>query len=357
MIKQSRQPLFLLTGGGTAGSVTPLLAIAEALRKNRPELQLSWLGTVSGPEKILVEEAGIDFRAISSGKFRRYWSIANFIDLFRIIKGFGQAVSFIYQTRPKLVISAGSFVSVPVVWAAKFFRVPVVIEQLDYRPGLANKLMSVVANEVLVTFEKSCQDYGAKAVWLGAPVREDFYQVNQVIQMPWKFLEEKPVVLVFGGGTGAAGINQLIDEQLIEITRVANVIHLTGKGKGRAENNGNYYQTDFLEQKLMFAAYHEADLVIARAGLGTLIELAAFKKASLIIPMPNSHQIENAQVIKEAGAALVFAEKELANGQLNKQIEKVIDNKTGQAVMTANWPRVIKIADSATINQVFEKYF
>lgn len=256
-----------------------------------------------------------------------------------------------------MVISAGSFVSVPVVWAAKFFGVPVVIEQLDYRPGLANKLMSVVANEILVTFEKSCQDYGRKAIWLGAPIRERFYQVDQAIQTPWKFLEEKPVVLVFGGGTGAAGINQLVENQLAEIIKIANVIHLTGKGKGRSENNDNYYQADFLEQKLMFAAYHEADLVIARAGLGTLIELAAFKKTSLIIPMPNSHQEDNARVIKEAEAALVFSENDLIAQGLSVEIKKIINNKAGQAVMTANWPRVIKIADSATINQVFEKYF
>ena len=357
MRQKLEKTMFLLTGGGTAGSVTPLLAIAETLRKNRPELQLSWLGTTNGPEKILVEEAGIDFKAISSGKLRRYWSINNFIDLFRIVKGFGQAIHFIYQTKPKLVISAGSFVSVPVVWAAKLFRIPVVIEQLDYCPGLANKLMSLAANEVLVTFEKSCQDYGRKAVWLGAPIRERFYQVDQTVQTPWQFLKEKPVVLVFGGGTGAAGINQLVEEQLIEITEMANIIHLTGKGKGQAENNDSYYRIDFLEQKLMFAAYHEADLVIARAGLGTLIELAAFKKTSLIIPMPNSHQEDNARVIKEAEAALVFAENDLIAQGLSVEIKKIINDKRGKAVMTANWPKAIKIADSAIINQIFEKYF
>lgn len=357
MRQSDEKTLFLLTGGGTAGSVTPLLAIAETLKKDRPELQLTWLGTVGGPEKDLVKEAGIDFKAISSGKLRRYWSIENFIDLFKIFFGFLEALFFIYQNKPKLVVSAGSFVSVPVVWAARLFRVPVVIEQLDYRPGLANKLMSLAANEVLVTFEKSCLDYGSKAVWLGAPIREKFYQVDKKVQTPWHFSQEKPVVLIFGGGTGAAGINRLVDDQLNEITKLANVIHLTGRGKGETESRRDYYRTDFLEQKLMFAAYHEAHLVVARAGLGTLIELAAFKKSSLIIPMPNSHQLDNAKVIEEADAAVVALEKDLDKGQLSSWIEKILTNKAEQAEKIANWPQAIKIASRESINKVFEKYF
>ncbi len=357
MKQQDRKTLFLLTGGGTAGSVTPLLAIAETLRKDRSELQLTWLGTVSGPEKELVREAGIDFKAISSGKLRRYWSVNNFTDLFKILAGFFEALFFIYQNKPKLVLSAGSFVSVPVVWAARLFRVPVVIEQLDYRPGLANKLMSLAASEVLVTFEKSRLDYGSKAIWLGAPIREKFYQVDKTIQAPWHFSQGKPVVLIFGGGTGAAGINRLVEDQLDEITKLANVIHLTGRGKGGAEIQSDYYRTDFLEQKLMFAAYHEADLVIARAGLGTLIELAAFKKSSLIIPMPDSHQLDNAKVIEEAGAAIVALEKDLAGKELSLWIKKILADKAGQEEKIANWSLAIKIASSEEVNKIFEKYF
>ena len=354
---RSDQTTILLTGGGTAGSVTPLLAMAEVLRERSAKLDFIWLGTASGPERQLVEEAGIEFRAISAGKLRRYWSWQNILDIGRFIIGFLQAGYYLQKIRPQLVVSAGSFVSVPVALVAKLFGIPVIIEQLDYRPGLANRLMAPLAKKILVTFAKSGRDYGRKAVWLGAPIRPDIFPVvsgNQTL--PWSFDGQRPVILVVGGGTGATGINDLVIEQLSSLIRLADIIHLTGRGKLGAQPQAHYQPVDFLNQAAMMAAYQAADIVVARAGLGTLIELAALKKVSLIIPMPDSHQLDNARAIKRAGAAIVIQEKDLVNGQLAHQLKQLLADKQKQADLIGNWSKAIKIADRQAIIQVFQEY-
>lgn len=356
-LSQENKKTFLLTGGGTAGSVTPLLAMAEILQEHSAKLDFIWLGTTTGPERQLVEEMGIEFRAISAGKLRRYWSWQNIIDIGRLAVGFLQAGYYLQKIRPELVISAGSFVSVPIAWAAKLFGIPIIIEQLDHRPGLANRLMAPLATKVLVTFAKSGRDYGRKAIWLGAPIRPNILQpVNNDLTLPWQFTGQRPIILIVGGGTGAAGINDLVVQQLSSLTELADIIHLTGRGKTGAESQEHYQPLVFLKQNQIMAAYQAADIVVARAGLGTLIELAALKKASLIIPMPDSHQLDNAQAIKEADAAIVAQEKDLVDGQLTVQLKQLLSDKQKQADLTKNWPKAIKIASQREIIQVFQEY-
>jgi len=358
MIKtRSNKKIILLTGGGTAGSVIPLLAIAKVLRDYKSDCHFIWLGTNRGPERQLVEEAGIKFQPISAGKLRRYWSWQNILDIGRLIIGFLQANYFLNRIRPDLILSAGSFVSVPIAWAAKFYGIPVIIEQLDYRPGLANKLMAPLAKKILVTFAKSGRDYGRKAVWLGAPIRPDILQtVGDNPSLLWPFNGQRSIILIVGGGTGAAGINNLVVQQLSGLTELADIIHLTGRGKLGAKPQEHYQPLDFLNQAAMMAAYQAADIVVARAGLGTLIELAALKKVSLIIPMPASHQLDNAQAIKEAGAAIVVPEKDLVDGQLVRQLKQLLVDKQKQVDLINNWPKAIKIASQSEIIQVFQEY-
>jgi UDP-N-acetylglucosamine--N-acetylmuramyl-(pentapeptide) pyrophosphoryl-undecaprenol N-acetylglucosamine transferase len=354
--KKTRK-LFLLTGGGTAGSVTPLLAIAEILREHSAKLDFIWLGTATGPERQLVEEAGIDFKAISAGKLRRYWSWQNIIDIGRLVVGFFQASYYLNKFRPTVIVSAGSFVSVPIAWAAKLFGIPIIIEQLDYRPGLANRLMAPLAKKILVTFAKSGRDYGHKAIWLGAPIRPNILQpVNNDLTLPWFFTGQRPIILIVGGGTGASGINDLVIQQLANLTKLADIIHLTGRGKVGSLPQEHYQPLDFLNQNEMIAAYQVADIVVARAGLGTLIELAALKKASLIIPMPDSHQLDNAQAIKQVDAAIVAQEKDLVDGQLTVQLKQLLADKQKQADLISNWPKAIKIANQQEIIKVFQEY-
>ncbi|MBU4014724.1 glycosyltransferase, partial [Patescibacteria group bacterium] len=163
----------LLTGGGTGGSVAPLLAISDVgcRMSDVGKFKFTWIGTRNGVEKQMVQKENIKFISIASGKFRRYFSIKNFIDLFKIIFAFFQSLAILIKEKPALVMSAGSFVSVPVVWAAWLLRVPVLIHQQDVRHGLANKLMAPFANVITVTFEKSLADYGKKAVWTGNPAQ------------------------------------------------------------------------------------------------------------------------------------------------------------------------------------------
>ena len=157
----------MLTGGGTGGSVSPLLAVVDELKKQGDYYSFVWVGTKKGPEKFMVEREGIKFITIANGKLRRYFCLQNFIDPFKIIFGFFQSIKILNKERPKIVMSAGGFVSVPAVWAAGLLRIPVLIHQLDARPGLANKLMAPFASVVTTTFEKSVNDYGNKAEWIG----------------------------------------------------------------------------------------------------------------------------------------------------------------------------------------------
>ena len=168
MDNQIKPYKILLTGGGTGGSVAPLLAIAESLTMQ----DFLWLGTKSGPERKMVEEAGIKFKAISGGKLRRYFSFKNLGDIFKIKLGFFQSLFIMLKWRPNLVMSAGSFISVPVVYAAWLLRVPALIHQQDVKAGLANKLMAPFSKVITVAFEKSLADYGKKAIWIGNPVRQ-----------------------------------------------------------------------------------------------------------------------------------------------------------------------------------------
>lgn len=354
---KSDKKVILLTGGGTAGSVIPLLAIAKTLQGYKPDCQFVWLGTKQGPERQLVEEAGIKFQPISAGKLRRYWSWQNILDIGRLIIGFFQASYFLNKIRPDILLSAGSFVSVPIAWVARIYGIPIIIEQLDHRPGLANQLMAPLAKKILVTFAKSGRDYGRKAIWLGAPIRPDIFQTGgNSSQLPWSFNGQRPIILIVGGGTGAVGINNLVVQQLSNLTELADIIHLTGRGKFGAKPQEHYQPLNFLNQTAMMAAYQAADIVVARAGLGTLIELSALKKISLIVPMPDSHQLDNAQAVKEAGAAIVVSEKDLAGGQLVSQLQWLLADQQKQAELINNWPKAIKIAEQQAIIQVFREY-
>jgi UDP-N-acetylglucosamine--N-acetylmuramyl-(pentapeptide) pyrophosphoryl-undecaprenol N-acetylglucosamine transferase len=257
-----------------------------------------------------------------------------------------------------LVLTAGSFVSVPVVWAAKILAIPVIVEQLDYRAGLANRLMAPIAKQILVTFAKSCQDYGRKAMWLGAPINPKLLQPSESSKFnwPWLVTDKRPLVLIVGGGTGAAAINNLVSQQLTALTKIVNIIHLTGQGKSGAVAQEHYWPIEFFKQSQMIAAYSMADLVVARAGLGTLIELAALKKPSIIVPIPNSQQVDNARAVAQAGAAIIIQESELGHGGLAEAVGQLLGNFQKQSELVSNWPQAIKIADEAEVVKIFAQY-
>jgi len=345
----NRNYKILLTGGGTGGSVTPLLAIYDELN-NPPnplyqggdKFDFLWLGTKFGPEKEMVEKAGIKFKAISGGKWRRYFSLENFVDIVKIKLGFFQALFIILKWHPDLVISAGSFISVPVVWAAWVLRVPILIHQQDIIAGLANKLMAPFAKTITVTFEKSLADYGKRAVWIGNPIRQSLKVESQKSKVE---NNEMPVVLIIGGGTGAIAINKIVEDSLSGLIKFCQVIHITGKEKSALSNEvkiTNYEKYEFLSVNKMAEALNTADLVVTRAGLGFLSELSYLGKPTVIIPIPDSHQEDNAAFFRNKKAAITVKQKYLTAENFTHMIKDLLSDKNNLERLSVNMGQAMK---------------
>ncbi len=294
------------------GSVSPLVAIYEEVKKREGSSQFLFLGTKAGPEKQSIESYKIPFRAIASGKLRRYFDWHNFLDPFKILGGFFQSLLIIMKFKPDIVIIAGAFVGVPVAYAAWLLRVPVLIHQQDIVPGLANKLMANVSTKISVSFEISLKDFSPhKTVLTGNPVRREFYSGDcESSRAFFKLREDLPAVLILGGGTGAIKINELVAKSISQLTQFAQVIHITGKGKSFDVEAENYLQFEFLTHE-MLEALCAADLVISRAGISTLSELIIMKKPTILIPMPRSHQEDNARYFQKHDAVIVLSEDSL----------------------------------------------
>lgn len=340
----------MLAGGGTVGSVTPLIALVQELRKRDSATEFFWLGTKKGPEKELIEKYNIQFKAIPAGKLRRYWSFRNLIDPFLIECGIWKSMFQIIKFKPDIIVSAGGFVAVPVIWAGWILRKKTLIHQLDVRPGLANKLCAPFAKKITVSFEKSIQDYGKfkeKVIWTGVPVREDIFQGSKELAVEkFKMQTGRKVLLVLGGGTGAQALNQLIVQAVPELTRYYEIIHITGKGKQKESDNlsydKRYHYYEFLTTDLIHALA-SADLVITRCGIGFLSELAALGKASILIPIPDSHQEDNAKVFADADAAVVWNQKELKPEQIISGVRTWMSDDQGRKNLGERMKKVLPI--------------
>ncbi len=326
----------LYSGGGTMGSVSPLIAIQQQLTINNQQSTIKnvdslWLGTKNGPERNVVEKEGIKFQAIASGKLRRYFDVQNLIDILNIIIGFFQSLYYILKFQPDMILSAGSFVAVPVVWAGWLCSVPIIIHQQDMQVGLANKLMAPFATKITVALKKNLQDFDKKKVVLaGNPLRAINNQ-QLTINNDFTFNNHLPVLLVMGGGTGAQAINELIWQSLNKLTKFCNLIHLTGKNKNTRtqehKNIENYKSFEFLSQAELFPLIQNSDLVISRAGMSALTELAYFSKPTIIIPIPQSHQEKNAQYFADKQAGIYLKQKKLNSEKLVKQIKQILENE------------------------------
>lgn len=308
----------LLTGGGTAGSVTPLMALAAQLRRLDDQTEFLFVGTMDGPERTLATAGNLAFHALPSGKWRRYWSWQNVIDLGQLWRAYWQARRLLQQWRPDVVVSAGSYVSVPVVWAAHALGLKTLIHQQDIQPGLANRLMAPFADRITVSFEKSLQDFPRhKVQWTGNPVRPEILLGSadagrKLFQLP----TTSPVLLILGGGTGSAYLNQVISATAFKLVRQWSIIHITGSQRDFPElRHEHYHPFPFLTWQLPHALA-VADVVISRAGLGAFSELAALGKAAIFVPMPASHQEQNADVIRQAKAGLVIEQDKFDQAKL-----------------------------------------
>lgn len=359
LTQKNKKYNILLVGGGTAGSVVPLLGIISELKKNTYQYNFLWLGTKNGPEKELVEKININFKPIVSGKLRRYWSLKNFFDPIFIIAGFFQSLFIILKFRPNIFISAGSFISVPVAWSCALLRVPILIHQQDVKPGLANKLIAPFAKKVTVTFEKSLVDYGKKAILVGNSIREEFIEVKitkrEAIQKIG-LKENLPVLLVLGGGTGAMYINELIVKNIQELTKFCQIIHVTGKGKGsEIFEHENYRCFEFLDTFGIIKAFTAADGVVSRCGMGVLTELSYFALPSILIPIPSSHQEDNADFFKEKEAAIILNQNNINNSDFVREVKKVLSDEELRNSLKNNISSVIKYNGNKKIAEIIEK--
>ena len=321
----------VLTGGGTAGHVSPNIALLPYLRDAGYEI--TYIGSKKGIEKNLIADYGLPYVGISTGKLRRYFDLKNFTDPFRVIHGFREARSFLKKYRPDVVFSKGGFVSVPVVRAAGSLKIPCIIHESDMTPGLANKLCFGSAKKICCNFPETLKMLpSGKAVLTGTPIRAELFTGEREKGLELcGFSGEKPVMMVMGGSQGAVSVNKAVRGNLTELLKTFQIVHLCGKGHfdESLANVEGYRQFEYVKEDLkhLFAA---ADLLVSRAGANAICEILALGKPSLLIPLPTKgsrgDQILNANSFAEQGFSEVL-EDEKAADQIVEKAVALYDNR------------------------------
>ena len=321
----------VLTGGGTAGHVTPNIALFPLLLENN--FEINYIGSHDGIEKTLIQDFSIPYYSISTGKFRRYFDFKNFTDPFRVIKGYFEARKILKKIHPDVLFSKGGFVTVPVVRAAASLKIPCIIHESDMTPGLANRLCIPVSKKICYNFPETLKYLPQeKAVLTGSPIRKELLGEKEKAVSQCGFQEEIPVLLVIGGSLGASFINQIVRDALPKLLLHYQVIHLCGKGKlePSLESINGYKQFEYVTSELkdFFAL---ADVVISRAGANAICELLALKKPNLLIPLSSKSsrgdQILNARSFESQGFSLVIEEEKLSVDLLLESIQILDQNK------------------------------
>ncbi|MFK7693377.1 undecaprenyldiphospho-muramoylpentapeptide beta-N-acetylglucosaminyltransferase [Paenibacillus sp. HJGM_3] len=320
------------TGGGSAGHVTPNLALIGKLRESG--WNVHYIGSGDGIERGMIEETGIPFHSISSGKLRRYFDLKNLKDPFKVMKGLWDAYRVLGRVKPKVVFSKGGFVSVPVVVAGWLRRIPVIIHESDMTPGLANKLSLPFASNVCVTFPETLALMPrGKAEFTGLPIREEVLNGSAARGRAFcDFHRQKPVLLIMGGSLGARAINDAVRAKLPELLERFQVVHLCGKGHvdPDLEARRGYKQFEFVSRELpdLLAL---ADVVLSRSGSTSINEFLALRKPMLLIPLTKQasrgDQILNAESFRASGYCEVLPEEELTPEELLVRLSSLYDRR------------------------------
>lgn len=336
----------VFTGGGTGGHIFPGLAVADELRQlckeTGKECRIVWIGSSKGMDRSIIEKSGsVDtFYGIPTGKLRRYFSLENLVDVFKIIGGCIASFFLLLKLRPAVVFSKGGFVSVPPCLAAGFLRIPVYTHECDFSPGLATKLNSRVAKKVLLSYPETAAYFGQKFKGrlevTGNPVRPIFYDTDKERGRNFLNLQEgKPVLLVLGGSSGARQINNLVLENLDYLTEHFQVVHQTGGEKAHFDESaipqtisGVYKHYGFIYSEMpdVLAC---ADVVLSRSGANSLWECAVLGKAMVLVPLCGSgtrgDQVENARFFVDSGVALSLVADEADSQHLQEALNKMLD--------------------------------
>jgi UDP-N-acetylglucosamine--N-acetylmuramyl-(pentapeptide) pyrophosphoryl-undecaprenol N-acetylglucosamine transferase len=339
------------TGGGTLGHVYPALAIKESLENDYPDLEYYWIGRNNEAEKSIIEDSGIPFYPISSGKLRRYFSLHNVSDVFKIIRGYHQSKKLLKHNRVDVVFSKGGFVSVPVVYAAHRLKIPIVTHESDKTLGLATRLNARVCDKICLGYKMENLDKN-KYVYTGNPLRPALQKwvgcdsdeerdklVSQLVKTDIRFKnfynnftesfdEEKPLLLVIGGSLGALEINNIIYNNLDYLTTHFNVYHQMGKTYKEIKRN-RYIGVKSIGDEIGFL-YSKCALCISRAGAGTINEIINLRVNSLLIPLKTNasrgEQMLNAKYLEENGCVSVLTDRENSQEFIDS-ICNLIDNK------------------------------
>ena len=322
----------VLTGVGTAGHVTPNMALIPGLKDMG--FDIKYIGSYDGIEKKLIEEMDVSYQGISSGKLRRYFSAKNFTDPFRVIKGYGEAKKIIKNYKPDVLFSKGGFVSVPVILAAKKYKVPIIIHESDMTPGLANKISIPYAHTVCHNFPETAKYLPeGKALLTGSPIRQELKQGDKLAGLNMcGFSANKPIIMVIGGSLGAVAVNEAVRSSLDELLKTYQIVHLCGKGKtdDSLNNRSGYKQFEYIKAELkdLFAM---SDIIISRAGANAICEIVALRKPSILIPLSakasRGDQILNADSFKHQGFSEVIQEEDITSEILVSTINSVYGNR------------------------------
>lgn len=322
----------VLTGGGTAGHVTPNIALIPHLKNAGYEIY--YIGSRGGMEEELIKKTGIPYYGISSGKLRRYFDKKNFSDVFKVVKGILQAKKLIKKIKPDVVFSKGGFVAVPVVIGSAMNRVKVVCHESDITPGLANKLAMPFATAVCTTFPEAVKHIkDNKGIYTGTPIRDMLFEGDKKKGLKFcSFSGNKPVILIMGGSQGSVKVNTSIRELLDRLLPEYDIVHLCGKGNldESLEGKTGYRQFEYISEELA-DILAMSDMVISRAGSNAICEFLALHKPMLLIPLGRNasrgDQILNAESFRKQGFAEVLDEEKMTKGSLFDTINKVYSER------------------------------
>ena len=343
----------ILTGGGTAGHVTPNIALIPELKKRGYEIH--YIGSKTGIEKELIGNFDIPYYGISSGKLRRYFDVKNFTDPFRILKGYSEADKIIKKIKPSVIFSKGGFVIVPAVKAAKRRHVPCVLHESDISPGLANRLCISSATAICANFPETLENLPAeKAHLTGSPIRSELFTGNRLKGLDFcGFTANKPVILVIGGSLGSVRVNEAVREILPTLLEKYQIIHLCGRDKIDESLQGTqgYVQYEYIQKELC-DLLDAADIVISRAGANAICELLALRKPNILIPLSleasRGDQILNAASFEKQGFSYVIKEEDLTSDKLLSALQYVDENKDkykNAMAASSQQDAVVKVAD------------
>lgn len=320
----------VLTGGGTAGHVTPNIALIDRLKEEG--FEVFYIGSKTGIEKELIENLGIPYYGISSGKLRRYFSMKNFTDPFRVQHGYHEAKKILKELKPSVVFSKGGFVSVPVVVAAGKKKIPTVIHESDMTPGLANRLSLRYATKICCNFAETLPHTKGKGIHTGTPIRKELFTGTREAGLAYAgFDGAKPVILVVGGSTGAVRVNEAVRAALPTLLPEFDVLHLCGKGKTDPGVTAKGYEQREYCDKEMKDVLAMADVVISRAGANAICELLALHKPNILIPLSaeasRGDQILNAESFEKQGFSKVLQESEVTPEVLTAAVKDLYENR------------------------------